>query len=150
MVLQYFSSKKGKKPAAVAEEPKAPVLNEEDEAFLKRITSDEQMPSQPAEPVVVLEGGEIVKGKDAQDAIMDGANQIPLPTSPPPANERTTAAKDPSKRKAYFSYIQSRIPVLPFSKVPRYGGVVESNSLIRSRTAHEIKLARTFKPLRPV
>jgi hypothetical protein len=117
MVLQYFSSKKAKKATAVVEAHKAPVLNKEDEAFLKRITSDEQMPSQPTQPVVILERGEEVKGKDAQDAIMDGANQIPLPASPPAVDERVTVAKDPSKRKAYFSYIQSRIPVLPFSKV---------------------------------
>jgi hypothetical protein len=120
MVLQYFSSKKGKKAAAAADVPKAPVLNDEDEAFLKHITSDEQMPLQPAEPVVILESGEKATGKDAQDALMDGANQIPLPKSPPPVDEKTTTAKDSSKRKAYLSYIQSRIPVLPFSKVPTH------------------------------
>jgi hypothetical protein len=120
MVLEYFSSKKGKKAASAAkvEDPKSPVINKEDEAFLRRITFQDQLPPQPAEPVVILDGGKEVKGKDAQEAIMDGAHQIPLPTSPPAVEEPVASAKDSKKKKnAYFSYIQSRVSSLPFGKV---------------------------------
>lgn len=50
-----------------------PVLTEEDEAFLQRVTSSSEAGQSSA---VVL------SGTDAQVALMDGAQDIPLPMSP--------------------------------------------------------------------
>lgn len=52
-----------------------PLLTEEDEAFLHRIASDGEQ-----NPVDIH--GVPIHGKDAQYALMDGAQDIPLPMSP--------------------------------------------------------------------
>jgi hypothetical protein len=79
-------------PAAVStpsQEPAAsPVLDEEDEAFMARLAAitDEpegNRPPLPNRPVVILDGGEKKVGKDAQEALMAGADKVPLPMSPP-------------------------------------------------------------------
>ena len=65
-----------------------PVLNEEDEKFLKRLAAIAQepegtpppLPGRPAE--VIDQNGQHKIGKDAQEALMDGAEKIPLPKSP--------------------------------------------------------------------
>ena len=86
-----------------SEEPAAsPVLDEEDEKFLQRLAAIAQEPEGPApalpdRPVVILDGGEKKVGKDAQQAIMDGADAIPLPMSPP---ELTVEDTDKGKEKA--------------------------------------------------
>lgn len=66
-------------------QPEEPVLTEEDEAFLQRVPSEstngESMvfPEQPAAHTDPLVTAPI---KDAQVALMDGAQNIPLPASP--------------------------------------------------------------------
>lgn len=92
-----------------SEEPGVdPVLDEEDEKFLERlaaIASEPQAtpPPLPTRPIEVVDSqGERKVGKDAQEALMDGANQIPLPASPTEAN-----AGNPDKakgKKAVLSY----------------------------------------------
>ena len=84
MVLEYFTRKPQQRPAQKENEAmKSPVLNDEDEKFLTHITSDEGAPPLPEQSTVILDTGEEVEGRDAQAALMDGAEQIPLPTSPP-------------------------------------------------------------------
>lgn len=108
-------------PAPVAstpsEEPAAsPVLDEEDEKFLQRLAAIAQEPEGTPPPLperrtIILEGGEKVSSKDAQQALLDGADTVPLPTSPP---EITTedGSKGKGKAKAtmmsYFSLAQSK------------------------------------------
>lgn len=95
-----------------ADAPKSPILNDEEEAFLERITSEaeeeETPPPLPARPkpttatsLAVLENGPVLeaqtKGKDAQVALMDGAEQIPLPQSPP--------TEEGKKKKNYWAWV---------------------------------------------
>jgi hypothetical protein len=116
MVLEFLTKKK--EVAKAEQGVKSPVLRKEDEDFLERLTAEAQLP--PSE-LVLFEGN---KSTDAQARLMDGADQIPLPTSPAEA-ERTdplnskvaegqkddkNKKKDASKRQSYLSYIQKRIP----------------------------------------
>lgn len=131
-MLEYFAFRKFKsnrdkkveeraaaaKAAAEAQgdtEPKSPILNAEEEAFLERITSqagddeEEIPPPLPARPKaatapILLEHDLAAdpaqtKGRDAQTALMDGADQIPLPKSPP-----VTTPED-KKRKNYWAWV---------------------------------------------
>ncbi|OJD39735.1 uncharacterized protein BKCO1_2000320 [Diplodia corticola] len=148
-MLEYFAIKKFKtnrdkkveERAAAAQaaaeaqgatEPKSPILNAEEEAFLERITSrgegeeEEIPPPLPARPKaatapIVAEQDPVAqtqtKGKDAQIALMNGADQVPLPQSPPVT---TPDAKDGNKRKNYWSWV----PDIP----------TRAKSLRRSRT----------------
>lgn len=66
-----------------------PVLDEEDEKFLERLAAIAQEPEGtppplPGRPVVIIDdNGQQKVGKDAQEALMDGADKIALPQSPP-------------------------------------------------------------------
>ncbi|KAF2712449.1 hypothetical protein K504DRAFT_426750 [Pleomassaria siparia CBS 279.74] len=98
----------------------SPVLDEADEKFLARLTAISQEPEGippvlPARPVVVPDEGEKKVGKDAQEALMAGADNVPLPTSPP----EVVADKGKGKEKAidggkksgvmsYFALAQSK------------------------------------------
>lgn len=120
-MLEYFTYKKFKnnrdkkveeraaKQAAEAQgatEPKSPILNEEEEAFLERITSEAEeapppLPERPrAATAPILENGAATqtKARDAQTALMDGADQVALPLSPPPTEEG-------KKKRNYFGWV---------------------------------------------
>lgn len=112
MASKYFTALKGKvehRHDANAQ----PILNDEDEKFLERITSEEAPPPLPERPVVILDNGEKIVGKDAQMALMAGANEIPLPTSPPVEgdlkegniDDSKDASTDGKKKKDYWSYV---------------------------------------------
>lgn len=102
------------------EEPAAsPVLDDEDQKFLERLAAIAQEPEGPppplpTRPVVAVENGEEKVGKDAQEAIMDGADKVPLPMSPPEVIvEDADQAKEREKAKkksvmSYFSLAQSK------------------------------------------
>lgn len=66
-----------------------PVLDEEDEKFLERLAAiasepEGTPPPLPGRPAVVIdENGQQKVGKDAQEALMDGADKVALPKSPP-------------------------------------------------------------------
>ncbi|OCK79291.1 hypothetical protein K432DRAFT_275655, partial [Lepidopterella palustris CBS 459.81] len=103
---------------------RTPVLNEEEEQFLKRITNEEPEgtpPPLPARPVVILDNGQEIKGKDAQIALMDGADKVPLPKSPPVDSEGKALVdgeqekEEKKKKRTFVSYL----PALPgrFTKV---------------------------------
>lgn len=81
-------------PAPTISEPATetgaePVLDEEDEKFLERLAAIASEPEGippplPGRPAVVIdEKGQQRVGKDAQEALMDGADKIALPKSPP-------------------------------------------------------------------
>ncbi|KAF2665398.1 hypothetical protein BT63DRAFT_416962 [Microthyrium microscopicum] len=126
MVLEFLQRKK--ETAKAEKGVKSPVLTSEDEQFLERLVGEAQLP--PSE-VVLFEGN---KSTNAQERLMDGADKVPLPTSPD-ANTATAAnpldeaakspadvkdAKDPkkdkSRRQSYLSMIQKRVPFVPFGK----------------------------------
>lgn len=80
MAMEYFNYIKAKAHLAASRKSEVPVLSDEDEKFLDQITSQENPPPLPPRP------GTVALGKDAQLALMDGAQNIPLPQTP---NETT-------------------------------------------------------------
>ena len=79
--MEYFNYKKAKSHQDHAEKSEAPVLTEEDEAFLTRIASEGEPPPLPERPQDLPVAGE-TRGNDAQIALMNGAQDIPLPDVP--------------------------------------------------------------------
>lgn len=74
-----------------------PVLTEEDEAFLQRVTSN---PDNGGDDV--LPSSDVVTtplGRDAQLALMDGAQDIPLPMSPSEEIDRELPEQTANPRK---------------------------------------------------
>ncbi|KAI1616520.1 hypothetical protein EDD36DRAFT_137522 [Exophiala viscosa] len=76
MAMQYINYIKARTHLTTSKKSETPVLSEEDEQFLDRITSQDNPPPLPARPDVV----EAIR--DAQIALMDGAQNIPLPETP--------------------------------------------------------------------
>lgn len=122
-MFKYFEGRKGKNGAqtALADPPQSPILNDDDERFLEKLTGEDQAPPLPARPVVVFDGGEKKVGKDAQEALMDGAEQIALPNSPPAEGDTpaksTTAGKASAMAHDYLSYVRNIPQRLGSSKV---------------------------------
>lgn len=90
--MDYFHVKKAKSKSLISppvQEVNAPVLSEADEAFLARIESEGTPPELPARPAPQLpqrpqdlpEVGE-ASGNNAQIALLDGSQNIPLPDVP--------------------------------------------------------------------
>jgi hypothetical protein len=87
---------------ASAAEPE-PVLDEEDQIFLERLTAiasepEGEAPPLPTRPAQATDDkGETRTGRDAQTALMDGADKVALPMSPP---EVTAESSEKGKEKA--------------------------------------------------
>ena len=101
-MMEYFSAKraKSKSPLRSAQQNEAPVLTEEDEAFLARIETEgtpPELPERPAPPLPqrpqdLPEAGETY-GNNAQIALFDGSQNIPLPDVPDTPEEVLTTAE---------------------------------------------------------
>ena len=139
MVLEYFSIRKGKQPekAETAEAAKSPILNEEDEKFLNKITSDEVAPPLPERPVVILDNGQKLQGKDAQTALLDGADTLPLPESPSIEGElkegkiddgKGVTGSEEKKRRAPWSYL----PAIPVTKAKAGSDLQAAAEVVKS------------------
>ena len=111
MAMEYINYIKAKTHISTSKKAETPVLSEEDEQFLNHITSDAKAPPLPARPRVLdLPVAGEARGNDAQIALMNGAQNIPLPDTPnevteePPMLEAsataledsTTSAKEPA------------------------------------------------------
>jgi len=84
MAMQYINYIRSKTHLGGAPtQTETPVLNEEDEEFLNRITSEENPPALPPRPEQLdVEHGGVPPVRDAQTALLDGAQNIPLPETP--------------------------------------------------------------------
>ena len=100
--MEYFSSKRARSKSPAPPVESHPILNEEDEAFLARIETEGTPPALPERPRPPLptrpqdlpQVGEI-EGNNAQVALMDGSQNIPLPDVPDtPDDVLTTAEPD--------------------------------------------------------
>ena len=90
-MMEYLTHRrpKSKSPIRASEEVEAPVLNEEDEAFLARIESEgtppalpeRHAPRLPQRPQDLPEVGDTT-GNNAQLALLDSSQNIPLPDAP--------------------------------------------------------------------
>ncbi|KAF2032345.1 hypothetical protein EK21DRAFT_87212 [Setomelanomma holmii] len=104
------------------EEPAAePVLDEEDQIFLERLAAiasepEGEAPPLPTRPVEVTDSkGEKVVGRDAQIALMDGADKVALPQSPP---EVTAESSEKGKGKA--SGLDRKKSVMSYFSLDRF------------------------------
>jgi hypothetical protein len=82
--MEYLNYVKSKAHIGTSKNSETPVLTEEDEQFLNRVTShDEQPPPLPTRPRVqdLPVAGE-AQGNDAQLALFEGAQNIALPETP--------------------------------------------------------------------
>ena len=102
-MMEYFRDKRARsKSPAPPTHIETPVLNEEDEAFLARIETEgtpPELPERPAPPLPsrpqdLPQVGE-TEGNNAQIALMDGSQNIPLSDVPDtPDDVLTTAGSD--------------------------------------------------------
>jgi hypothetical protein len=107
--MEYINYIKAKAHIATSRKSDAPVLSEEDEKFLDHITSQENPPPLPARPSVPQ------TVKDAQLALMDGAQNIPLPETPnelteeptlTPIDQKSGTEVTPAKPKNSWSWLR--------------------------------------------
>ena len=101
--MEYFTSKRARsKSPAPLTQGETPVLNEEDEAFLARMETEGTPPELPERPGPPLPArpqdlplaGE-TEGNNAQIALYDGSQNIPLPDAPDtPEDVLTTSEPD--------------------------------------------------------
>lgn len=103
-MLKYMPFRKSKDKSSNENES---TLKEADEEFLERIASEGAPPPLPTRPTIILDNGTKVKGKDAQVALMDGADKVPLPSSPPEVQEGGDDKK--KEQRNYWSYM----PTIP-------------------------------------
>lgn len=114
MAMEYINYIAAKAHLSTATKAESPVLSEEDEQFLNRITSDENPPALPPRPSPLEdlpEAGES-KGNDAQIALMAGAQNIPLPETPGEVAEEPTMIDElaktgkEEKKKSSWSWLR--------------------------------------------
>ncbi len=112
--------------AEPTEEPAAEaVLDEEDKRFLERLAAIADEPEGPApelptRPLQVVDStGQKRVGRDAQEALLDGADKVALPSSPPPVTADTSSkAKGKSKDKG--GDLGRRKSVLSYFNLPKF------------------------------
>lgn len=108
-----------------SDEPAAePVLDEEDQKFLERLTAIADEPEGPAPPLptrppveVIDDNGEKKVGRDAQEALMDGADKVALPMSPP---ETAADTSDKGKEKAKDGGLGRKKSVMSYFSLPKF------------------------------
>ncbi len=137
MVLEYFTltrHRKGKEPADESA-VKSPVLNEEDAELLHRLAAEAPFPPNPEEMSVILDNGKELRGEEARAAILAGADDIPLPTSPPEVEKKledggsADGKSEEAKKRSYLSYL----PTIPGRA---WGKVCASSSLCLQLLSH--------------
>ena len=142
MAMEYINYIKAKTHLSTATKSEEPVLSEDDEKFLTQIasTEDEQPPPLPARPgVAELQVAGETKGNDAQLALMDGSQNIPLPETPDEHEEESVEeaeqtdtsgngkGKDKASKKSYWSWmrrdsrdVKRKVQMSPFPSKSSY------------------------------
>ncbi|KAI9737152.1 MAG: hypothetical protein M1834_000745 [Cirrosporium novae-zelandiae] len=137
--MEYFNAAlaKARKGRSRSKSPE-PVLNDEDEAFLKRITSEETPPPLPTRPGTNIFDNEEAPN-DAQLALMDGSQNIALPVSP---NEQTPDIVKEDRQVEEPRNIP--LPETPATELPLHE--IEA----KGKEGHEKKAAKEHKAKRPI
>jgi HPt (histidine-containing phosphotransfer) domain-containing protein len=99
-----------------------PVLDAEDQRFLERLAAiavepEGTPPPLPQRTETVDDNGDKKVGRDAQTALMDNADKVPLPLSPP---ETTADASDKGKGKAGEGGLGRKKSVLSYFQLPKF------------------------------
>lgn len=117
MAMQYFNQLRAKTRSSKRKQSD-PVLTEEDEAFLQRVTSQADAAPLP-DDVSKQEAGNESAGKDAQIALMNGAQDIPLPMSPAEEVGRELAADENIKGEEEKVKSLEKEPAAPAEKAKK-------------------------------
>lgn len=129
-------------PAPTVTEPSEeigsePALDEEDQIFLERLAAiasepEGDAPPLPTRPTEVTDNkGEKKIGKDAQEALMDGADKVALPMSP---TEDVTEVKGKGKEKASGGLDRKKSVLTYFSDRFSKKGMKEKESTSKDKT----------------
>jgi HPt (histidine-containing phosphotransfer) domain-containing protein len=121
-----------------------PVLDEEDQKFLERLAAIASEPEgtppplpQRMERTEIVDGtGEKKVGRDAQTALLDNADKVPLPMSPP---ETTADASEKGKGKAMEGGLARKKSVMSYFQLPKF------NKKDGDKTPKEKKIVVTEK-----
>ncbi|EFQ88666.1 hypothetical protein CFE70_009961 [Pyrenophora teres f. teres 0-1] len=137
-------------PAPTVTEPSEevgsdPVLDAEDQKFLERLAAIASEPEGTPPPLpqrteVVDDTGEKKVGKDAQEALLDGADKVALPMSPP---ETTADASDKGKGKAPEGGLARKKSVLSYFQLPKFAK--KDGDKPKDKTSKDKKLVVTDK-----
>ena len=128
-MLDYFTSKKsksqGKKPERRVSEP---VLNDDDEEFLRKITTQVEgtPPPLPERPLDLMIAGE-TEGNNAQLVLANEARAIPLPDVPDTPKDEAASPKE--------APISPTSPKSPSKSSKRRWSLLQFGSKIRDRKA---------------
>ena len=99
-MMEYFNHKLSRKHHPTEIKSETPVLTEEDEEFLQRIASEGTPPPLPERPHHHLPVAGETHGNNAQLALVDDAQNIPLPDIPDTPDEVTPVKEGKGKEKA--------------------------------------------------
>ena len=133
-MMEYFHFKKANKQPDHHEKTEAPVLSEEDEAFLHRIASEGTPPPLPERPQDLSVAGE-TDNNNAQLVLMDGAQNIPLPDVPDTPNDVVPAVEEEGDGKK-----QEKVTV-KHSKTPFRWSFLRRDSRDSKRKGKEVAAA---------
>lgn len=129
MIFDHLPLRKGKKDAPRGQEKlgQSPILTEDDEQFLKNLTS-EALPLPPSGgSTLIHDDGSQTSTKDGQIDLLDGADQIPLPNTP---HEIGTAEGDEIDGKGdhkRWQRIVAHLPALPARIMSKVSSHVEQS-----------------------
>ena len=101
MALEYINYVRAKTRLSSAKKSEEPLLSEEDEKFLDHLTAEAPLPPLPVRPPKfedLPEAGE-TRDNDAQIALMEGAQNTPLPETPDELTEEPMPTTETAKGK---------------------------------------------------
>ena len=115
MILDHLPLRKGKKNAPHEQEKlgQSPILTEDDEQFLKNLTS-EALPLPPlGGSTLIFDDGSHTSTKDERIDLLDGADQIPLPNTPQEIGTAEGEKVDDKEDNKRWQRIVAHLPALP-------------------------------------
>ncbi|TKA61146.1 hypothetical protein B0A49_09159 [Cryomyces minteri] len=129
MVLEYFTFARAKKNKEALEKtnPQTPVLKDEDEQFLSKITSEEAAPSLPSRPTVISGDGKEkeVKSEDLPAEAAAGATQVPPPETAADDDSREETKTEGEEQAQQKSNEENKAEALESDKIPQSKGEEE-------------------------
>ena len=115
MLFNHLPLKWGNKGISREQEKlsQSPVLSEDDEQFLKSLTSEALPPPPPSDSILIFDNGAHTSSKAEKLDLLDGADQIPLPSTPQETgtNEEGKVAEQAENKG--WRKIVAHLPTLP-------------------------------------
>ena len=115
MIFDHLPLKRGKNNTPHGQEKlgQSPVLTEDDEQFLKNLTS-EALPFPPSGgSTLIFDDGSQTSTKDKQIDLLDGADQIPLPNTPQEIGTAEGGEVEGKEGNKRWQRMVAHLPTLP-------------------------------------